>query len=174
MAGFYPFDVIDMKDPATYRVAAKTYKAWVEKGTGKWTGWCVPWAAILNIHVGNAQAAASLLRDWEAYFCNPGHGSLHDSYEPGFTTYTINNSFAGSRGSQIMQMDGQCAAATAVMEMMVHEVNGEVQFFKGCPQSWRDVSFENICLADGTKVSGRRLNGKISITRENLSSAERD
>lgn len=174
MAGFYPFDVINMKDPATYRVAAKTYKAWVEKGTGKWTGWCVPWAAILNIHVGNAQAAASLLRDWEAYFCNPGHGSLHDSYEPGFTTFTINNSFSGSGGSQIMQMDGQCAAATAVMEMMVHEVNGEVQFFKGCPQSWRDVSFENICLADGTKVSGRRLNGKISITRKNLSSAAMD
>lgn len=165
MAGFYPFDVIDIDDPAVRKIAARTYATWVDKGTGKWTGWCVPWAAILNVHVGNAAAAASLLRDWEAYFCNPGHGSLHNAYEPGFTRWTICGSFAGSGGGQIMQMDGQCAAATAVMEMMVHETNGKASFFKGCPESWKDVSFENIRLSDGTKASGRRLDGKISVWR---------
>lgn len=164
MAGFYPFDTLDLSDKATRDIAAKTYNTWVYRGTGLWSGWCVPWASILNTHVGNAQAAAELLRSWDAYFCNPGHGSLHNAYAPGFSTFTIFGSFAGSGDGQIMQMDGQCAAATAVLEMMAHEVNGKVEFFKGCPESWREVSFENLALSDGRRVSGKRVDGKVSVT----------
>jgi len=53
-----------------------------------------------------------------------------------------------------------------VMEMMAHETGGNVEFFKGCPDSWKDVSFENLALSDGTRVSGRRLNGKVTIVRQ--------
>ena len=63
----------------------------------------------------------------------------------------------------IMQMDGQCAATTAVMEMMAHEVGGEVEFFRGCPEAWREVSFENLALSDGRRVSGFRANGHITV-----------
>ena len=63
-----------------------------------------------------------------------------------------------------MQMDGQCAAVTAVMEMMAHEVNGQVEFFRGCPESWKEVSFENIRLSDGTSVSGSRINGVVKTS----------
>ena len=119
---------------------------------------------IFNTHVGNAQAAAELLRSWDAYFCNPGHGSLHNAYAPGFSTFTIFGSFAGSGDGQIMQMDGQCAAAAAVLELMAHEVNGKVEFFKGCPESWREVSFENLALSDGRRVSGKRVDGRVSVT----------
>ena len=164
MAGLYPFDTLDISDKATRDVAAKTYNTWVYQGTGCWTGWCVPWASILNTHVGNAQAAAELLRSWDAYFCNPGHGSLHNAYAPGFSTFTVFGSFAGSGDGQVMQMDGQCAAAAAVLELMAHEVNGKVEFFKGCPESWREVSFENLALSDGRRVSGKRVDGKVSVT----------
>jgi hypothetical protein len=134
-------------------VVSKTYGTWVRMGTGLWSGWCVPWASILNTHVGNAVAAAELIRSWDAYFCNPGHGSLHDAFNPGFTVMMGRPT--------VMQMDGQCAAVTAVMEMMAHEVNSKVEFFKGCPESWRDVSFVNLALSDGRRVSGRRLDGKV-------------
>ena len=164
MAGLYPFDTLDISDKATRDVAAKTYNTWVYRGTGCWSGWCVPWASILNTHVGNAQAAVGMLHAWDAYFCNPGHGSLHNAYAPGFSTFTIFGSFAGSGDGQIMQMDGQCAAATAVLELMAHEVNGKVEFFRGCPESWREVSFENLALADGRRVSGKRVDGGVSVT----------
>ena len=164
MAGLYPFDTLDISDKATRDVAAKTYNTWVYQGTGCWSGWCVPWASILNTHVGNAQAAVWMLHAWDAYFCNPGHGSLHNAYAPGFSTFTVFGSFAGSGDGQIMQMDGQCAAAAAVLELMAHEVNGKVEFFKGCPESWREVSFENLALSDGRRVSGKRVDGKVSVT----------
>ena len=63
-----------------------------------------------------------------------------------------------------MQMDGQCAAAAAVLEMMVHEVNGRPEFFRGCPESWREVSFENVALSDGRRASARRVAGKVDVS----------
>ena len=68
------------------------------------------------------------------------------------------------RGEEIMQMDGMCASVTAIMELMVHDVNGETKFFHGCPDSWKDVSFENIRLSDGRSASGSRKRGKVVIT----------
>ena len=163
MAGFYPFDTIDMtKDRRTLE---RTYHTWILRGTGQWTGWCVPWASILHTHVGNSYAAVRMLQDWDYYFCNPGHGSHHDGFVHGFTVFGRGGygPIGNEKRHDVMQMDGQCAAATAVMELLVHEVNGKVEYFKGCPPDWKEVSFENIRLSDGRKVSGRRVNGQVTI-----------
>ena len=92
---------------------------------------------------------------WRTFFNNPGHGSLHDAFRAGYTVMMGRPT--------VMQMDGQCAAATAVMELMAHEVNGKVEFFRGCPDSWKEVSFENLALSDGTRVRGRRVDGKVTV-----------
>ena len=155
MAGLYPFDIIDFGDEKVRADVQETYSTWVCRGTGLWTGWCVPWAAILNVRMGAPEAAVGRLHDWVRYFCNDGHGSHHNAVRPGFTSW-IN-------GLGIMQMDGQCAAATAVLELLAHETNGKVEFFKGCPAAWTDVSFENLALSDGRRASGRRLNGKTEV-----------
>ena len=164
MAGFYPFDTIDMtKDQRTLE---RTYHTWIMRGTGQWTGWCVPWASILHTHVGNSYAAVRMLQDWDYYFCNPGHGSHHDGFVHGFTVFGRGG--YGPIGNEVrhdvMQMDGACAAATAVMELLVHEVNGKVEFFKGCPPEWKEVSFENVALSDGRRVSGHRIGGAPFVT----------
>ena len=155
MAALYPFDTIDFADKAVNGDAFETYRNWVYKGTGEWSGWCVPWASILHTHFGNADAAAYMVRAWKTFYNNPGHGSLHDAFREGFTV------MCGRK--TVMQMDGQCAAATAVMEMMAHEVGGKVEFFRGCPESWREVSFENLALSDGRRVSGSRVDGRITV-----------
>ena len=155
LAGIYPFDTLasaDGKNPDFVRAA---YSHWVVKGSGEWTGWCLPWAAIIHVQLGNPDAAAHTLRTWKTFFNNPGHGSLHDAFRWGYTMY--------SGRPTIMQMDGACAAVTATLEMMAHETGGKVEFFKGCPESWKDVSFENLALSDGRRVNGRRLNGKVIV-----------
>ena len=157
MAGLYPFDTIDLSDADVRRTVEATYRTWTGKGTGFWTGWCVPWASILHTHAAHPVAAVHLLRAWDGFYCDDGHGSHHNAVRDGFTAWT--------HGNGIMQMDGQCAAATAVMELLVHEVNGKVEYFRGCPAGWKDVSFENIRLSDGTAVSGRRVDGKVEIFR---------
>ena len=154
LAGLYPFDTIDLGDAVAKRSAQAAYDNWVMKGTGLWSGWCVPWASILHVHFGHADAAADKLRAWNRYYTNPGYGSCHDAQIPGYSTMM---------GRAIMQMDGQCAAVTAVLEMMVHEVSGKAEFFRGCPAEWKEVSFENVALSDGRRVNGRRVDGKVSV-----------
>ena len=156
MAGLFPFDTIDLDDAKTRETVAKTFRTWVRNGTGAWTGWCVPWASILHTHVGNAHAAVEMLRCWDTYFCNEGHGSHHNAYRQGFSDMIM-------CGDCVMQMDGQSAAVTAILEMMVHEVNGKTEFFRGCPDTWKRVAFENVLTAGGRRVSGVRENGKVDI-----------
>ena len=166
MAGLFPFDIFDLSDAATAATVEKTYAHWRAKGTDLWTGWCVPWAAVLNVHAGESQAAVKLLHDWDEYFTNPGHASRCHPWKFGFTKEGRPPRIGRDgrhAGHEIMQMDGQCAFAAAVLEMMAHEVNGKTEFFRGCPPGWKDVSFENIALSDGRRASGRRLNGKATV-----------
>ena len=164
MAGYYPFDVLPVEGDVYGQLAWDTYSNWTFRGTGCWTGWCVPWASILWTHVGSSAAAVGRLHDWARYFCNPGHASLHDAYDPGFTVFLPKRAFGDGKHGTVMQMDGQCAAATAAMELLVHEVGGKTEFFRGCSESWREVSFENIALSDGRRASGKRVGGKTTIT----------
>ena len=155
MAGIYPFDTILRGTGENRVVLDATYANWTLRGTGLWTGWCVPWASILHTDAGNATAAVELLRAWDAYFCDEGHGSHHNAVWDGFTNFR--------HGRNVMQMDGQCAAVAAILELLVHEVDGEPRFFRGCPESWKDVSFENVALSDGRRVSGCRRDGVVTI-----------
>ena len=165
MAGLYPFNMLDLSNPVELQAVQRTYIKWIEMGTGWWTGWCVPWASILQTHIGNPDRAVDLLHDWDRYFTNAGHGSRHDIYRPGFSVMTRSYwdgllGRVGDRpGAEIMQMDGMCGAATAVLELMVHEVGRETFRFRGCPESWRSVSFDNVLTADGQRISGRRGTG---------------
>ena len=156
MAGFYPFDTIDMADKKNQRVIESTYGTWVARGTGQWTGWCVPWASILYTHAARPRAAVYMLKAWYEFYCDEGYGSHHNAVFHGFTEWT--------GGRDVMQMDGMCAAVTAVMELLVHDVNGKTHYFRGCPESWKEVSFKNIRLADGRKVSGSRVNGVPTVS----------
>lgn len=169
MAGLYPFDTIDFSDPETLRTVEATYRTWTRMGMGQWSGWCVPWASILHTHIGNAPAAVFMLHAWDAFFTNPGYGSRHDVYNQGLSvmrrgTNSGRFTIAGDApGEEIMQMDGMCASVTAIMELMVHDVNGKPKYFHGCPASWKEVSFENIRLSDGRIASGTRKRGKVSV-----------
>ena len=155
LAGIFPFDVIPRGKGEHARLLDATYGNWTLQGTGRWTGWCVPWASVLHTDAGNAVAAVEMLRAWDAYFCDEGHGSHHNAVHDGFTNFR--------HGRGVMQMDGQCGAAAAVLELLVHEIDGVPHYFRGCPEEWRDVSFENVALSDGRRASGRRRNGVVTV-----------
>ena len=167
LAGYVPFDVWDYGDELIRRSTAKTVRTWQREGMGLWSGWAMPWAAMLQTHWGNADAADMTLRIWERMFTNPGHGSRHDVYHPGFSVMRrgANASAFGvsgdAEGEEIMQIDGAMAATAAVHEMFLHERGGVARVFQGAPERWRDASFRNLLSDNGTLVSAKRRNGKV-------------
>ena len=108
-----------------------------------------------------------LLHDFDEYFTNPGHAPRCFAWKPGFCQFVSSTPKLGKDGRhlghEVLDMDGLLSACAAVMEMMAHDVNGKPEFFRGCPDEWKDVSFENIALSDGRRVSGRRMDGKVEV-----------
>jgi alpha-L-fucosidase 2 len=156
LAGIAPFDTLDLNDSQWEQIIARSINHWIGEGMGRWSGWCMPWAAMIHTRVGNADAAQLIMEIWERLFTNEGYATLHDVAFPGISLI--------SKGRQeIMQMDAAMSATAAIMEMLLHTRRGVHYLFAGVPQSWRDVSFEKLRTEGSFLLSAQRSQG---ITRE--------
>ena len=161
LAGYVPFDVLNYDDPAIRRTTIVSFNRWQCEGLGLWSGWAFPWAAMLQLHMGHADAADLTLHMWERMFTNPGHGSRHDPYFPGFCLMRKGTFSSCGESMEIMQIDGAMAATAAVQEMFVHERNGVIHVFQGAPLRWRETAFRNILSDEGVLVGALRMKGKV-------------
>ncbi len=151
LSGIHPWDTLDVFG-ADAPVVRRSLRTWVLRGTGAWTGWCVPWAAILHARAGHGDMAETLLQVFARAFVTQGHGSLHDANFPGFTV------FDGRR--DVMQVEAAIGFAAAVQEMLLHAAGGVLQGFPALPSRWRQAHFEGLrtegaVLASGTWEDGR-------------------
>lgn len=167
LAGIFPFDTIDPFDSEWTTVVGNTYKQWVFHGTGLWSGWCIPWAAILHSRVGNGRMAELLLEAFDRLFTNEGNNSVHDAHFPGFSLLGA-PPFASGRSEQHperMQVEACMAAATAVQEMLLCTRRGINYVFPGIPGTWSDVSFEGMRTEGAFLVSATREAGHTTEVR---------
>ena len=171
LAGYVPFDVwgwkaSDGSDPM-YASAQRTVRRWQVHGMGLWAGWSMGWASMLQTCFGQAESAALTLHVWNRTFTNPGHGSRHDVYNPGFSVMRRGRNasrfdVAGDApDEEIMQIDGAMACTAAVQEMMVCDIGGVTHVFRGAPARWRDCSFRNVLSDAGVLVSAVRRGGEV-------------
>jgi hypothetical protein len=161
LAGYVPFDVLNYNDPAIRRTTIVSFNRWQCEGLGLWSGWAFPWAAMLQLHMGHADAADLTLHIWERMFTNPGHGSRHDPYFPGFCLMRKGTFSSCGEAMEIMQIDGAMAATAAVQEMFVHERGGVIRLFQGAPLKWRQTAFRNILSDEGVLVGASRRKGMV-------------
>ena len=166
LAGICPFDMLDPADPAWDAIYERSLRHWVYQGMGLWSGWCVPWAAMIHTRFDNAEMAELLLEIWERVFVNEGYGTLHDCNMAGFTLIgTPSLLHPEIRPREKMQMDAGMGATAALLDMMLHTRRGVHHLFAGAPKRWRRVAFDGI-LTEGTfLVSAKRVNGTVSEVR---------
>ncbi|HEX6972346.1 MAG TPA: hypothetical protein VF234_09015 [Limnochordia bacterium] len=165
LAGIYPFDVIDVDDPAWRPIVQRTVRRWIAEGMGLWSGWCMPWAAILHTRLGHAETAELLLDTWQRVFTNEGQGTLHDAHFPGFSLMGSTPLAAPNRAQERMQMDAAMGAVGAILEMLLHSRRGVHYLFWGAPAHWERVAFDGIRAAGGFLVSAERVGGEVTEVR---------
>lgn len=155
LAGIYPFDVLDYHYDEEHReLVRNSMRRLTLMGTGQWTGWCVPWAAILHARLGNGDLAALLLETFRRVFMGPGYASTHDARVPGFTTM--------DRRPEIMQVEAAEGAAAAVLEMLLHTSGGVLRVFPALPRAWRDAAFERVRAEGAFLVSAEFTEGRTA------------
>lgn len=149
LAAIYPFCTIDPLSEAHRPVVAESIGHWTRKGAGTWTGWCIPWAAILCARCGLADAAVNWLRWWKMSFTNLGHGTLHNADFPGCSAW--NDGALNSPDfrkapdfREVMQMDAGMGAVTAVLELLVQGRRDGLHVVPCLPKHWRDLEFDGI------------------------------
>ncbi|HAT11066.1 MAG TPA: hypothetical protein DCS97_10850 [Planctomycetes bacterium] len=145
LAGIWPFQTLDPADP----VVRESLWHWTRTGPGAWSGWCVPWAAILNARAGKADGAVAWLRWWKDVFTNTGHGTLHDADFPGHSTLCGDTHISKE---EIFQLDAGMGALSAICELLVQERDGVIHVLPALPARWRSLRFDGLHLPGGVRV----------------------
>jgi hypothetical protein len=151
LGGIFPFQTLEV-DTADRDVVRASIHRWVQIGPGEWTGWCMPWAAILWARLDAAEAAGAVLTNYRRFFTGPNHASRHDAVAEGYTVKTAS--------SHVMQIDAAMGAVAAICEMCAHWRGEQVRFAPAVPEHWGDVEFSGIRLPGGRFASGTRQSGR--------------
>lgn len=156
LAGITPFRTLDPKgeDEALIR---SSLNWWIRCGPGAWSGWCVPWAALIHARCDHPDAAVAWLHTWNAAFTNAGRASLHNANFPGISTLDD----SPRRDRDVMQLDGRFGALSAVLELLVQDWNDEIRVLPRLPSGWSDLSFDGISAPGGFLIGARVRNGII-------------
>ena len=110
-----------------------------------------------------------LLNIWKEIFINEGWATVYLPKFRGLSAHRRNDMLKPKETSEIMQLDGTMAGATAILEMLVHEKQGVVHVFPAVPDEWLDISFKNIRLPGAFLISAERKNGRlISLSIKSL------
>ncbi|MEI8247316.1 MAG: glycoside hydrolase family 95-like protein [Lentisphaerota bacterium] len=161
LACIYPFDTLKNISPEQQHIIDNSIDHWILKGMGQWSEWCYPWAAIIQARLGFKDAPVMLLNIWKEIFINEGWATVYLPKFRGLSAHRRNDMLKPKETTEIMQLDGTMAGATAILEMLVHEKQGVVHVFPAVPDAWLDISFNNIRLPGAFQISAERKNGKL-------------
>lgn len=160
LAGITPFRTLDPRGEEG-EVLFNSLHHWVLRGPGAWSGWSLPWAAMLHARCGQADAAVQWLHNWKRVFTNRGHASLHDADFPGFSTLALPE----NRDHDIMQLDGRFGTLSAIFELLVQDWNDEIRVLPRLPGDWEALDFDGICAPGGFQIGATVRGGRIREVR---------
>jgi alpha-L-fucosidase 2 len=127
---------------------------WVYRGLGEWAGHSFPNSIPIAARLRRGNHAWNLLEIFAKAFVLPnGFHTNGDYQELGITApYT----------TIIYTMESECGITHAVNEMLLQSWGGRLRIFPAVPDSWPDVSFENLRAEGAFLVSAERRKGKVT------------
>ncbi len=164
LGSIYPFCTVDPNDTAYRKIVQASVKYWVFKGTGMWSGWCVPWASVIHSRCGETESAVSLLHWWNDNFVNEGRGTLHNANKPGISLLAnpvYDKLPAGTPNNEVMQLDAGFGALTAVFELLIQNRADGIYVLPNLHQNWKTLHFDGILTEGAFLVSAQVKGGKV-------------
>ncbi|MCU0353005.1 MAG: hypothetical protein MUD08_04580 [Cytophagales bacterium] len=168
LGSIYPFATIDPADPQHKEIVQASINRWVNRGTGMWSGWCVPWASVLHNRMNNTETAVSLLHWWHANFVNEGRGTSHNANKFGISVFgqpIWDKLPPNTPNGEIMQLDAGFGALSAVLELLVQQRRDAIHVLPNLHYQWKNVSFRNIRAEGAFTVSAKAVDGRVAEVR---------
>lgn len=153
LIGIYPLAVIDpWRSPDEAATARASIAELDVLGSDLWMGYSFAWLACLKARCGDGNGALSALR----------------AYADGFilaNSFHANGDFGGKGYSKAVfrafTLEGNCAAAAAVHEMLLQSHNGVIRLFPALPDDWTDIAFASLSAEGAVVVGARMVAGRL-------------
>jgi alpha-L-fucosidase 2 len=162
LAGIYPFRTIEPASERDRGIVQNSLYHWQREGGGAWSGWAIPFAALILARCDLIDAAVQWLHIWDETFTNEGYGTLHDAAYRGFSVIAGDG---GKTHGEIMQMDAGMGAVSAILELLVQcrgVLGEEIHVLPVVPTRWRELSFNRV-RAEGAFQVGATVVGGVTV-----------
>ncbi|OQC14788.1 MAG: hypothetical protein BWX73_01656 [Lentisphaerae bacterium ADurb.Bin082] len=160
LAMVYPFDLSGELNEEEQAAVSAAIDLWILRGMGQWSEWCYPWAIQIQARRGFQDSPILLFRLWKEIFLNE---SLATAYLPrfqGLTAHRKDDMLKPKETHEVMQLDGTMAAATALLDLLIHERAGVAHLFAAIPETWSEAEFRDVVFPGAFRISARRAGGK--------------
>jgi alpha-L-fucosidase 2 len=153
LMAFHPLGLIDYsKGDADRQIIDNTLLNLVKIGPDWWCGYSYSWLGNLYARALNGEKAADALKTFATSFCL--QNSFHvngDQTKSGKSKFTY----------RPFTLEGNFAFAAGIQEMLIQSHTGVVCVFPAIPESWKNVSFENLRTEGAFLVSAEKRDGVV-------------
>jgi hypothetical protein len=150
----HPLGAIDWsKGEGDRKIIRATLANFEKIGPNQWCGYSYSWLGNMKARAMDGEGAAQALRTFAECFCLKN-------------TFHANGDQTGSGKSKFtyrpFTLEGNFAFAAGIQEMLIQSHTGIIRIFPAIPESWREVSFEQLRTYGAFLVSAERKDGKVN------------
>lgn len=154
LMAIHPLGLIKWEDGEKAQTIIKNTIALLEKiGPDLWCGYSYSWLGNLQARAKNGEGAAKALTIFAKAFCLPN--SFHangDQTKSGYSKFTY----------RPFTLEGNFAFAAGIQEMLLQSYAGFIEVFPAVPESWEDISFQQLRTEGAFLVNAKKEKGSVS------------
>ena len=150
LLAIHPLDLISWPQDAD--LISRSLAHLESTGPHSWMGYSFAWAASLHARVGNGEGTLRHLRAY-ADHCYPNSFHANGDWQGKGHTRAVFGAFT---------LEGNCAAAAAVQDMLLDSRPGRLALFPAMPPAWREASFHGLLADGGVEVSATLTEGAVT------------
>ncbi len=152
----HPLSLLTINNPRDSVVVQRSLDELQRFGSDWWTGYSFVWYSAMLARAGRGEEALQNLETYRRAFILPnGFHANGDQTKSGLSKYTY----------RPVTLEGNFLALHAAHEMLLQSWGGVVRVFPAVSARWRDVSFRELRVEGGYRVSATRVAGRTTQVR---------
>ncbi|NIG53493.1 glycoside hydrolase family 95-like protein [Chitinophaga sp. Cy-1792] len=156
----YPLALLDDNKQEDAAIIHQSLQQIEKNGTREWCGYSFSWMACLYARAHEADKAVKQLDIFATNFCSVNSFHLNGDQKGGeYSNFTY----------RPFTLEGNFAFMQGVHELLLQSRMGYIEVFPAVPDSWKDVSFQDLRAEGAFVISAKKENGKmqsVKITAE--------
>lgn len=160
LMAIYPLKVLNYNLEKDKNLIDRSLDQLQQVGTREWTGYSFAWAACLLAQAKRGDQALDMLRKFASNFCVANSFHVNGDQKGGqFSNFTYHP----------FTLEGNFAFAQGVHELLLQCHADEIEVFPALPDSWSNVSFENLRAEGAFLISASQQDGfpqKVKVVAE--------